>query len=371
MTSAEDALWGLLRGRLRLDQYVEDFLELDNWVSWADAVLGACFLLGLEDKVIRCDLPVGDFPLIKLINLVLFLNGSDEEVEEVPQPRHPVPAGTRCATRAHPMPRTCAYISNGSPRTRNSKDPTFIRSSTIILSPEPPSVGQSSPRFTGSRPRHRQLTKPAVRGGLTPLAADLSPPFAGNQPPFVAHISPPATASPPTDAHVPLGLLVAYEGMSWSPASEPTPRQRALGRSSPMPASAGSSPAPPCGRSSPMPASASSSPVPSCGRSSPVPSSAGSLPVPAPRQCPPVPTPRKCSPVPLLLPSRSPEPLLVPSSTPVPLLVPSSSPERPRESAPPERPQESAPHDRPRESAPPERPRESAPSERPRELAPP
>ncbi len=46
--------------------------------------------------------------------------------------------------------------------------------------------------------------------------------------PFAAHSSPPpsvAKSSPPTDAHVPLGLLVAYEGMSWSPAPEPAPRQ--------------------------------------------------------------------------------------------------------------------------------------------------
>ncbi len=55
-----------------------------------------------------------------------------------------------------------------------------------------------------------------------PSAAPLCPS------PFVAHLSPPATASPPTDTYVPLGLLVAYEGMSWSPAPEPAPRQRPL-----------------------------------------------------------------------------------------------------------------------------------------------
>ncbi len=38
--------------------------------------------------------------------------------------------------------------------------------------------------------------------------------------PYTAHFCPP----PPF--HVPLGLLVAYEGMSWSPAPEPAPRQR-------------------------------------------------------------------------------------------------------------------------------------------------
>lgn len=66
---------------------MEAFLELSNRVSWHDAALGACFLLGLDDKVIRCNLPVCDFPLSELITLVLFLNGSDFEVKEVKE--HP------------------------------------------------------------------------------------------------------------------------------------------------------------------------------------------------------------------------------------------------------------------------------------------
>ncbi len=57
-------------------------------------------------------------------------------------------------------------------------------------------------------------------------------------------------------------------GGIWGDELEPCPR-------------AISSPAPPCGRSSSVPASAGSSPAPSCGRSSPVPSSAGSSPVPS------------------------------------------------------------------------------------------
>ncbi len=80
MTSAEDALCGLRQGGLRLEIYVEEFLEISNRMSWHDATLGACFLLGLDDETIRCDLPIGDFPQIELINLVLFLNGSDLEV---------------------------------------------------------------------------------------------------------------------------------------------------------------------------------------------------------------------------------------------------------------------------------------------------
>ncbi len=110
------------------------------------------------------------------------------------------------------------------------------------------------------------LPPPAAHPGL--LFAGNQPPFAAitSPPPFAAHISPPATTSPPTDAHVTLGLLVAYEGMCWSLAPEPAPRQH---------------------------------PLVLAPRQCP--------PVPAPRQRPPVPAPRKCSPVPLLVPPSSPE----------------------------------------------------------------
>ncbi len=172
----------------------------------------------------------------------------------------------------------------------------------------------------GSFDAARGSPSPPFVGSQRPFAVHVSPPFTGSQRPFVAHVSLPATASPPTDAHVPLGVLVAYEGMSWSPTPE--------------------SPSPP------LVPSRSASPR----RHSQEPAPRQRPPVPAPRQSPPVPAPRKCSQV-------SP-------------LVPSSSPEHPWESEPPERPRESAPPERPRESAPPERPRESALPERPQELVP-
>ncbi len=125
---------------------MEEFLELFNRVSWHVAALGACFLLGLDDEVIRCDLPVSDFPLIELINLIFFLNGSDEEVEEIPRPHHPTPAGTRRISPAHPTPRTSAYLSNGSYHLPNPKHPPCLRSSSILLSPEPPSSAKPRPQ---------------------------------------------------------------------------------------------------------------------------------------------------------------------------------------------------------------------------------
>ncbi len=55
---------------------MEEFLELSYRVSWQDAALGACFQMGLDEDTIRCDLSTCDFPLVELINLILYLNGS-------------------------------------------------------------------------------------------------------------------------------------------------------------------------------------------------------------------------------------------------------------------------------------------------------
>ncbi len=121
---------------------MEEFLEISNRMSWHEAALGACFLLRLDDEVIRCDLPVSVFPLIELINLIFFLNGS---VEEIPRPHDPTPAGTRRISPAHPTPRTSAYLSNGS-RLPNPKDPPCLRSSSILLSPEPPPSAKPRPQ---------------------------------------------------------------------------------------------------------------------------------------------------------------------------------------------------------------------------------
>ncbi len=126
--------------------------------------------------------------------------------------------------------------------------------------------GSPSPPFAGSQRPFAAHVSPLFAGSQRPFAARVSPPFAGSQRPFAAHVSPPVTASPPPEAHVPLGLLVTYEGMDWSPAPEPTPRQRP--------------------------------PVPAPRQRPPEPAPRQRPPVPAPRQRPPVPAPRQRPPVP-------------------------------------------------------------------------
>ncbi len=131
--------------------YVEEFFELSNRVSWHDSALSACFQLGLDDETIHCDLPTCDFPLIKLINLVLYLNASDFEVEEIKESfksPHPAPSGTRRVSPADPMPGTPTYLTNGSDhlpnprypwgrkRTPNPKASTPLKTGMIYFAPE-------------------------------------------------------------------------------------------------------------------------------------------------------------------------------------------------------------------------------------------
>ncbi len=86
---------------------------------------------------------------------------------------------------------------------------------------------------------------PGIISLLPPAAKFIPPPAAMIRPPSATKMVPPPAAPPDppkTEVHLPLGVLVVYEGMIWTPV--PAPRQ--------------------------------------C------------PPVPAPRKCPPVPAPRKC-----------------------------------------------------------------------------
>ncbi len=141
--TAEDRLWGLWQAGRRLERYVEDFLELANQLSWPDTALGACFQLGLDSEMICCELPVYDFPLIEMINLILYLNGSNYEVEEIKekfQSRRP-----RRVSPAHSTPGTPTYRTNSPDRLLRPNYPRILRSSIIVLSPETPAVPESSP----------------------------------------------------------------------------------------------------------------------------------------------------------------------------------------------------------------------------------
>ncbi len=70
-------------------------------------------------------------------------------------------------------------------------------------------------------------SKSATRGQRKPAAVrGQHKPSAKASLPSVANARTPATASPPTDAHVPLGCWWHMRFMSWSPDLEPAPQQR-------------------------------------------------------------------------------------------------------------------------------------------------
>ncbi len=225
MTSAQDALCGLRQGGRRLERYVEEFLEISNRMSWHEAALGACFLLGLDDEFIHCDFPVSDFPLIELINLILFLNGSDEEVEEIPRPHHPTPAGTRRISPAHPTPRTSAYLSNGSYHLPNPKHPPCLRSSSILLSPEPPSSAKPRPRAVALPSPVPALPERRRESALPECPRDAALPV---RPPVPAPRQRPPVPAPRQRPPVP------------APSGSPEPLPAPSGSPEPLPAQSGS-----------------------------------------------------------------------------------------------------------------------------------
>ncbi len=107
------------------------------------------------------------------------------------------------------------FPTGGMEVTAKGTEPAFHGKSAAVC-------GRSTPILVS---RSREIVDTIHSSPSLPFAGSLSPSVAHPGPPFVANPSPLAPASLPTDAHVPLGLLVAYKGMSWSPAPEPAPRQ--------------------------------------------------------------------------------------------------------------------------------------------------
>ncbi|KAL0195075.1 hypothetical protein M9458_008647, partial [Cirrhinus mrigala] len=80
---AEEFLWNIQQAERPLEHYVEEFLSVVHLVSWSDAMINACFCIGLNDaKLFRsitpddCRRPVAEF-----INFVLALCNSNYYVD--------------------------------------------------------------------------------------------------------------------------------------------------------------------------------------------------------------------------------------------------------------------------------------------------
>ncbi|KAL0173905.1 hypothetical protein M9458_029873, partial [Cirrhinus mrigala] len=209
----------------QLERYVEEFLELANQLSWHDAALGACFQLGVDHETIPCDLPVCEYPLIELINLVLYLKGSNFEVEEIKEDyksRHPAPSGTRHVTPAHSSLGTPTCRTNGSDHLPSPKHPCILQSSNDVSNPEPPPVALTRPPaiLESSPPAALRSSPPAL-----PMASqsyivdimDMALPLEFTA--TILSLTPPESSTPPVPApperpprpwggHIPVAIVV-------------------------------------------------------------------------------------------------------------------------------------------------------------------
>ncbi|KAK2916425.1 hypothetical protein Q8A67_000799 [Cirrhinus molitorella] len=100
---AEEYLSTIRQDGQPLEQYVEEYVELSHLVIWSERMLSVCFLMGLDEGVIRFLSLDHSLPFFESINLILWLNGSDFIVEEVPRP---VPSHKLLSTPTHPKPAT-------------------------------------------------------------------------------------------------------------------------------------------------------------------------------------------------------------------------------------------------------------------------
>lgn len=188
-----------------MERYVEEFLKLSYQVSWHDAALCACFQLGLNEETIRYELPACGFPLVELINLILYLNGFTFEVEVKKNENHPHPE-THLASPAHPTlgpstfltnvsdhplpsiyPRARRWTSNSADLGAKMVDPAYqsvrsvlksaslfqssVPSSFSVLSPETPATESGLPAAPLSSPPADLLSSPMMTAAISLTSA--------------------------------------------------------------------------------------------------------------------------------------------------------------------------------------------------------
>ncbi|KAL0204487.1 hypothetical protein M9458_002505, partial [Cirrhinus mrigala] len=300
---AEERIMNIRQAERPLDYYVEEFLSFCHLVSWSDAMINMCFLMGLNDDKLFCSITPEDRckPVAELINYVLALSHSNFYVDV--EDSNPPPIGKHASTPAHHQPASSTCYSNElAPSSPPSLYPV-LHSSSLILSPEP-TADSRTPSAASSR-------IPAA-----PAASSRTPPVASSRTPTTPPRSGLVTGN--MASHIYIKDLMDLHGLI-SPLFPLVPS-----RSPPSPLVPSSSPKPPL--------------IPS---------------IPPEPELPPARPPA---------PERPPKPVLPPAPPehppePVP---PPAPPERPPELAPPECPPEPAPPNHPPVSAPPERPPEPA-----------
>ncbi|ROL46523.1 hypothetical protein DPX16_21707 [Anabarilius grahami] len=218
--TAEDRIWTAKQDGHPLEKYVEEFTELSCKVSWPDAILNTCFLRGLDEDTVRYIEPECIFSLVESINLILFLNGSEFEVEEVQMKSYsprPVLSEIQAAWPVHQPPISSTYRSSGHslvvlsdpkpPKRRASTKPRRPKK-TAAASPESPVKPAAQPE-PSPKEAHRILggtsspSLPRARSSL-PRARSNSPrarsyfPRASASSPRACSSLPRALSGPPT-----------------------------------------------------------------------------------------------------------------------------------------------------------------------------
>ncbi len=138
--------------------------ELARWYSWL--CVSSWDWTMIRSAAISPRVIFIFFPLIWLINLILYLNGFDFEVKENSKSPRLAPSGTSHVSPAHPMPRTPTYLTNGSDHLPNPRYP--LSSTHFLPSPQPRTIGHSEVK--PARNQARRLLQWLVLGWqqLTP-----------------------------------------------------------------------------------------------------------------------------------------------------------------------------------------------------------
>ncbi|KAL0195167.1 hypothetical protein M9458_008739, partial [Cirrhinus mrigala] len=185
---AEEILMNIQQAERLLEQYVEEFLSVIHLVSWSDAMINACFQIGLNDDKLFCSITADDCrrPVADFINYVLALCNSNfyVDVEDYNLP----PICEHAAAPAHHQPASSTCCSNELTPSGPPLLTPVLQSSSLILSPEPAVRSRTRTAACSQTPAAASSRTPAAACSQTPAAAS------SRTPAMAPRSSKPATA---------------------------------------------------------------------------------------------------------------------------------------------------------------------------------